>query len=129
MPYQFAMVAATALLVEYPEMASYLSEVWIGFNVVFFIVLTCVAAIAVNILTYALIGKTSAVTFQVVGHLKTVLTLTVGAYAFAAIPTQITVVGILIALVGMVVYSSTKTPDKPSVLQMYFHSKLWLKEY
>ena len=34
------------------------------------IALSCVLALSVNLCTYGLIGKTSAVTYQVVGHAK-----------------------------------------------------------
>lgn len=42
---------------------------------------TCFLALMVNLCSFGLIGRTSAITFQVVGHAKTCLVL-VGGYVF-----------------------------------------------
>ena len=45
---------------------------------------TCFLALAVNLCSFGLIGRTSAITFQVVGHAKTCLVLTGGYVLFPA---------------------------------------------
>ncbi|KAM3401243.1 hypothetical protein ACQJBY_005799 [Aegilops geniculata] len=74
-------------------------------NVVFFIVLSCLISVSVNFSTFLVIGKTSPVTYQVLGHLKTCLVLTFG-YVLLHDPfSWRNILGILIAVVGMVLYS------------------------
>jgi solute carrier family 35 protein E3 len=59
----------------------------------------------VNFSTFLVIGKTSPVTYQVLGHLKTCLVLTFG-YVLLHDPfSWRNILGILIAVVGMVLYS------------------------
>lgn len=69
-------------------------------------------AIAVNVLTYALIGKTSPVTYQVVGHFKTCLTLLFGFVLFPeSIPKDalfINLAGVSVALTGIFLYGNVK---------------------
>jgi len=82
---------------------------WIG--------LSCVLALSVNLCTYGLIGKTSAVTYQVVGHAKTCFILLSGFLFFPPpIPPPTTALlknigGILVALFGVVVYSQLKIAE------------------
>jgi solute carrier family 35 protein E3 len=74
-------------------------------QVVFFIVLSCLISVSVNFSTFLVIGKTSPVTYQVLGHLKTCLVLTFG-YVLLHDPfSWRNILGILIAVVGMVLYS------------------------
>ena len=54
----------------------------ISTELLFNIILSGVLAVGVNFFSYAIIGRFSAVTFQVVGNLKTILTLTIGHYIF-----------------------------------------------
>lgn len=70
-----------------------------------FIVLSCLISVSVNFSTFLVIGKTSPVTYQVLGHLKTCLVLAFG-YVLLHDPfSWRNIFGILIALVGMVLYS------------------------
>ncbi|XP_073009787.1 UDP-xylose transporter 3-like [Typha latifolia] len=74
-------------------------------QVLVFIVLSCLISVSVNFSTFLVIGKTSPVTYQVLGHLKTCLVLTFG-YVLLHDPfSWRNIVGILVALVGMVSYS------------------------
>ncbi|XP_022729663.1 UDP-xylose transporter 3 isoform X2 [Durio zibethinus] len=74
-------------------------------QVLFFIVLSCLISVSVNFSTFLVIGKTSPVTYQVLGHLKTCLVLAFG-YVLLHDPfSWRNILGILIAVVGMVVYS------------------------
>ena len=74
---------------------------------------TCVFAAGVNVATFGLIGKTSSITYQVVGHAKTVLLLIFGYIMF---PSQWestfqmvrAVTGIVVALIGVFWYSKVR---------------------
>ena len=70
-----------------------------------FIVLSCLIAVSVNFSTFLVIGTTSPVTYQVLGHLKTCLVLSFG-YTLLHDPfTLRNALGILIAIFGMALYS------------------------
>lgn len=70
-----------------------------------FIVLSCLISISVNFSTFLVIGKTSPVTYQVLGHLKTCLVLGFG-YSLLRDPfSWRNIFGIMVALVGMILYS------------------------
>ncbi|OIW20027.1 hypothetical protein TanjilG_31945 [Lupinus angustifolius] len=74
-------------------------------QVTFFIVLSCLISISVNFSTFLVIGKTSPVTYQVLGHLKTCLVLTFG-YVLLRDPfSWRNILGILIAMIGVILYS------------------------
>ncbi|KAI9351968.1 hypothetical protein BDR26DRAFT_850142 [Obelidium mucronatum] len=67
---------------------------------------SCLLSVLTNLFGFAVIKETSAMTYQVVGHAKTVLTLAIGALLFGADGMAGTKgAGILIALAGMVFYS------------------------
>nr|BAB41206.1 putative glucose-6-phosphate/phosphate-tranlocat or [Oryza sativa Japonica Group] len=74
-------------------------------QVVFFIVLSCLISVSVNFSTFLVIGKTSPVTYQVLGHLKTCLVLIFGYVLLHDPLSWRNILGILIAVVGMVLYS------------------------
>lgn len=70
-----------------------------------FIVLSFLIAVSVNFSTFLVIGKTSPVTYQVLGHLKTCLVLGFG-YTLLHDPFNgRNIIGILIAIFGMALYS------------------------
>ncbi|CAH9121521.1 unnamed protein product [Cuscuta epithymum] len=90
-----------------------------------FIVMSCLISISVNFSTFLVIGKTSPVTYQVLGHLKTCLVLAFG-YVLLRDPFNWrNILGILIAMIGMVLYSyyctlesqRKATEDSPQQLQ------------
>uniref|UniRef100_M1CZS8 UDP-glucuronic acid/UDP-N-acetylgalactosamine transporter n=1 Tax=Solanum tuberosum TaxID=4113 RepID=M1CZS8_SOLTU len=70
-----------------------------------FIVLSCLISVSVNFSTFLVIGKTSPVTYQVLGHLKTCLVLAFG-YVLLRDPfSWRNILGIVIAMLGMILYS------------------------
>ncbi|KAM1054205.1 hypothetical protein ACFX13_001648 [Malus domestica] len=72
---------------------------------VVFIIISCLISVSVNFSTFLVIGKTSPVTYQVLGHLKTCLVLAFG-YILLHDPFDWrNILGILVALAGMVLYS------------------------
>uniref|UniRef100_A0A0E0E2C3 Sugar phosphate transporter domain-containing protein n=1 Tax=Oryza meridionalis TaxID=40149 RepID=A0A0E0E2C3_9ORYZ len=81
----------------------------LGFNSIGFyqgfIMLSCLIAVSVNFSTFLVIGTTSPVTYQVLGHLKTCLVLSFG-YILLHDPFNArNILGILIAIFGMGLYS------------------------
>ncbi|KAJ8500412.1 hypothetical protein OPV22_010964 [Ensete ventricosum] len=69
-------------------------------QVLVFIVLSCLISVSVNFSTFLVIGKTSPVTYQVLGHLKTCLVLTFG-YVLLHDPfSWRNIFGILVAIVA-----------------------------
>ena len=76
-----------------------------------FIILSCIIAVSVNFSTFLVIGKTSPVTYQVLGHLKTCLVLGFG-YTLLHDPfTERNIIGIFIAVCGMGLYSYLCTQE------------------
>ncbi|KAM7496365.1 hypothetical protein LguiA_020779 [Lonicera macranthoides] len=69
------------------------------------IVLSCLISVAVNFSTFLVIGKTSPVTYQVLGHLKTCLVLAFGYILLRDPFSWRNILGIAIAIVGMILYS------------------------
>lgn len=80
-------------------------------EVLAFITLSCLISVSVNFSTFMVIGKTSPVTYQVLGHLKTCLVLAFGYLLLHNPFSWRNISGILIALGGMVLYSYTFTRE------------------
>lgn len=77
---------------------------------VFFIVLSCTIAIGTNLSQFICIGRFTAVSFQVLGHMKTILVLTLGFLLFGKEGLNLHVVlGMIIAIVGMVWYGNASS--------------------
>lgn len=72
------------------------------------ILISCVFALGVNISNYLVLGKTSPLTYQVLGHMKTVLILILGFTVFNKPLDLRNVIGIVIAMVGVVAYTEVK---------------------
>jgi multidrug transporter EmrE-like cation transporter len=78
----------------------------------FFILLSCSLAVFCNISQYLCIGRFSATSFQVLGHMKTVCVLLLGWILFDSTLTFKNILGMLLAIVGMVVYSWAVETEK-----------------
>ncbi|KAA8544063.1 hypothetical protein F0562_021760 [Nyssa sinensis] len=108
--YQSAPFQAAILFVSGPWLDQYLTKQNVfaykySSIVLAFIILSCLIAVSVNFSTFLVIGKTSPVTYQVLGHLKTCLVLAFG-YTLLHDPfTSRNIIGILIAMLGMVLYT------------------------
>eukprot|EP00884_Botryococcus_braunii_P023126 jgi/Botrbrau1/9498/Bobra.0252s0113.1 len=77
--------------------------------------LSCTAAVGVNISQFLCLGRFSAMTFQVMGHMKTVAVLLVGWAFLGDVITQKQCLGMGIAILGMVMYGiATAGPPKPA---------------
>ncbi|EPS64409.1 hypothetical protein M569_10371, partial [Genlisea aurea] len=76
-----------------------------GFNILstVFIILSCTIAVGTNLSQFICIGRFTAVSFQVLGHMKTILVLVLGFIFFGNEGLNLQVVfGMLIAVFGMV---------------------------
>jgi len=83
----------------------------------FFLIFSAVAAYGVNITSYIIVGKASPVTYQVLGHFKTILVLSFGMLYYDSNVTYQNLGGILIAFVGTIWYGHVQLsaiPAKPS---------------
>lgn len=69
------------------------------------VMLSCVCALGINTTNYMVLGKTSALTYQVLGHFKTILVLCVGAILFKYPYESRLLAGTIFALGGVVAYT------------------------
>lgn len=74
-------------------------------QVLTFIAMSCLISVSVNFSTFLVIGKTSPVTYQVLGHLKTCLVLAFGYILLHDPFNWRNILGIFVAMLGMVLYS------------------------
>lgn len=78
---------------------------------IFRIALSCLFAIGVNITNYLVIGKTSPLTYQVLGHLKTILILILGFLMFNKHVDARNLIGIIVAMSGVVWYTEVRRKE------------------
>ena len=93
-----------------------------------FILLSCSLAVFCNISQYLCIGRFSAVSFQVLGHMKTVCVLTLGWLLFDSQLTIKNIMGMVIAILGMIIYSWAMEVEKQSITKITHHTKNSLTE-
>ncbi|CAO2820753.1 unnamed protein product [Amaranthus hypochondriacus] len=108
--YQSSPIQAATLLISGPFLDKLLTNQNVfafkyTSQVVIFIVLSCLISVSVNFSTFLVIGKTSPVTYQVLGHLKTCLVLAFGYMLLHDPFSWRNILGILVALAGMILYS------------------------
>ncbi|PON75174.1 Bi-functional UDP-rhamnose/UDP-galactose transporter [Parasponia andersonii] len=112
-----APIQALSLLILGPFIDYYLtgksiSNYKLSFGSFLVILLSCSLAVFCNISQYLCIGRFSAVSFQVLGHMKTVCVLTLGWLLFDLEMTAKNILGMVLAIVGMIVYSWAMEADK-----------------
>jgi len=73
------------------------------------IFISCVFAFGVNLSCYLIIGKTSPLTYSVVGHVKTIGVLVIGFVAFHEQTTTKHMLGLMLAFAGIVWYTHLST--------------------
>ena len=88
-------------------------------SLVVMVLLTCALAVLVNISNYLVICKTSPITYQVAGHSKTCLVLVLGFIIFQQPVTWRSVMGIVVAMAGVIWYGEIKRNEskKPALPQ------------
>ncbi|XP_059630448.1 UDP-rhamnose/UDP-galactose transporter 6 isoform X1 [Cornus florida] len=86
-----------------------------------FIVLSCTIAVGTNLSQFICIGRFTAVSFQVLGHMKTILVLILGFLFFGKEGLNLhVVIGMVIAVVGMIWYGNASS--KPGGKERRSHS-------
>ncbi|KAL0015734.1 hypothetical protein SO802_002803 [Lithocarpus litseifolius] len=86
-----------------------------------FIILSCTIAVGTNLSQFICIGRFTAVSFQVLGHMKTILVLIMGFFFFGKEGLNLHVVlGMIIAVVGMIWYGNASS--KPGGKERRSHS-------
>lgn len=72
------------------------------------VLITCLLSVAVNVSNYMVLGKTSALTYQVLGHFKTMCILGIGITLFNNEISLVNLGGIGLAMVGIIMYTEVK---------------------
>ncbi|XP_052202128.1 UDP-rhamnose/UDP-galactose transporter 2-like isoform X1 [Diospyros lotus] len=128
-----APIQALSLLLFGPFIDYYLVGKFIGnyklsSGAVVFLLLSCTLAVFCNVSQYLCIGRFSAVSFQVLGHMKTVCVLTLGWLLFDSELAFKNIMGMIIAVVGMIIYSWAVEVEKQSNNKIAHHTKNSLTE-
>uniref|UniRef100_A0A5B7AW45 Putative UDP-galactose transporter 2-like n=1 Tax=Davidia involucrata TaxID=16924 RepID=A0A5B7AW45_DAVIN len=128
-----APIQALSLLVFGPFIDYYLTGKFISnykmsSGATLFILLSCSLAVFCNVSQYLCIGRFSATSFQVLGHMKTVCVLTLGWLLFDSELTFKNIMGMIIAVIGMVIYSWAVEVEKQSNTKITPHTKNSLTE-
>ncbi len=76
------------------------------------LVLSCLFAVLVNVSQFLCLGRFSAVSYQVVGHAKTILVLLIGWFFFGGVLSANQTLGMVLAVSGMVLYGVAGTRAK-----------------
>uniref|UniRef100_M4F055 Sugar phosphate transporter domain-containing protein n=1 Tax=Brassica campestris TaxID=3711 RepID=M4F055_BRACM len=106
---------AATLLVGGPVLDYWLTEKRVDmydYNLVsvLFITLSCTIAIGTNLSQFICIGRFTAVSFQVLGHMKTILVLVMGFFFFGREGLNLhVVIGMIIAVLGMIWYGNASS--------------------
>ena len=78
------------------------------------IIASCVLAVGVNISNYLVLGKLGPLTYQVLGHLKTIVIIVIGfTFFYHPIDTR-NLIGIFVAFIGVVIYTELDRKQKPA---------------
>lgn len=93
----------------------------LGWILQMFIFMSCTIAVGTNLSQFICIGRFTAVSFQVLGHMKTILVLIMGFFFFGREGLNIQVVlGMVIAVCGMIWYGNASS--KPGGKERLNHS-------
>ncbi|XP_010504507.1 PREDICTED: uncharacterized protein LOC104781510 isoform X3 [Camelina sativa] len=123
-----APIQAISLLIFGPFVDYFLSGRFITtykmtYGAILCILLSCALAVFCNISQYLCIGRFSATSFQVLGHMKTVCVLTLGWLIFDSEMTFKNIAGMVLAVVGMVIYSWAVELEKQRKTKVTPHGK------
>ena len=115
---QFVLALIFSVFTEFPGENSILKHTFC-LKELLTILATALLSVGVNVSFFILIGKTSAITYQVIGHLKTVLILLCGFIMFPPPPDadkarlRKTFYGVIISLAGIFLYTYFSNTNKP----------------
>lgn len=76
--------------------------------VVLNLLLTCIVAVAFNISNYVVLAEISPLSYSIMGHLKTVVIISVGSYLFSTYPSSLMLGGMLTAIMGVLLFTFEK---------------------
>lgn len=77
----------------------------LSYEVVIYVFLSCMIAVAFNTSNYLLLGAVSPLTYTIIGHGKTISIIILGYYFFDSSPSQRMMYGIVFALIGVMIYT------------------------
>lgn len=122
-PFQALSLIVLGPFVDYYLNGKFLMNYKMSIGALLFIILSCSLAVFCNVSQYLCIGRFSAVSFQVLGHMKTVCVLTLGWLLFDSEMTLKNIMGMALAVMGMVVYSWAVELEKQSNAKAAHHAK------
>lgn len=122
-PFQALSLIVLGPFVDYYLNGKFLMNYKMSTGALLFIILSCSLAVFCNVSQYLCIGRFSAVSFQVLGHMKTVCVLTLGWLLFDSEMTLKNIMGMALAVMGMVVYSWAVEVEKQSNAKAAHHAK------
>ncbi|OAY29029.1 UDP-rhamnose/UDP-galactose transporter 2 isoform X1 [Manihot esculenta] len=111
-PIQALSLLLTGPFIDYYLSGKLISNYALSSGGFFFILVSCSLAVFCNVSQYLCIGRFSAVSFQVLGHMKTVCVLILGWILFDSEMTLKNIIGMALAVAGMVVYSWAVEAEK-----------------
>ncbi|KAL0016673.1 hypothetical protein SO802_003742 [Lithocarpus litseifolius] len=127
-PIQAASLLILGPFVDYILSDKFVTNYKMSTGAILFILLSCSLAVFCNMSQYLCIGRFSAVSFQVLGHMKTVCVLTLGWLLFDSELTFKNIMGMFLAVLGMVIYSWAVESEKHSNNKTLPHTKNSLTE-
>ncbi|KAK6939160.1 Sugar phosphate transporter domain [Dillenia turbinata] len=127
-PIQALSLLVLGPFIDYFLSGKFISNYKVSSSAIFFILLSCSLAVFCNVSQYLCIGRFSAVSFQVLGHMKTVCVLTLGWLLFDSELTFKNIAGMLIAVAGMIIYSWAVEVEKQSSSKVVNNVKSSLTE-
>lgn len=122
-PFQALSLIVLGPFVDYYLNGKFLMNYKMSTGALLFIILSCSLAVFCNVSQYLCIGRFSAVSFQVLGHMKTVCVLTLGWLLFDSEMTLKNIMGMALAVMGMVVYSWAVEVEKQFNAKAAHHAK------
>lgn len=75
---------------------------------VYNVLLTCLIAVAFNVSNYVVLGEISPLTYNIIGHVKTIIIVSVGSLLFNTVPSGMMLAGMTVAIVGVLVFTLEK---------------------
>lgn len=117
-----APVQGLMVLLAGPYLDSLITQKWIltylqtpdAYTSLYLVLLSCLIASATNISQFMCLGRFSAVTFQVLGHTKTILVLLLGWLLLGDMISARKLVGMSLAVIGMIAYSVAIPSSSPT---------------
>jgi solute carrier family 35 protein E3 len=116
MPRQFAICTISALLIETNGPHNIINQPWCWQIVLGFLGTGMIAVIS-NMVGYAIMGRLGPITWQVVGHVKTILIFVIGLILFPTVQESDSqrskkIYGLVIAMGGVVLYTAFEMQAK-----------------